>query len=211
MKKLIEFIIFACILFPTLLGKAQTDVWKTEKMDDGKVTVTSKVSEWTNKNSDTYPLIEYTVVSTDILNYKSCISVMRDVAKHDKFLDVKTCEKTKTFSDNEWLNYYVFKAPWPFPLTDCVVKVNFTEDTKMRKAVFTMIAAPNMMKTTGLKRFELYNFTYTFKELAANKIEVTVTSKMALTTKVPLFMLRASFPGSAAEPLQKLIKLIKDN
>jgi hypothetical protein len=211
MKKLIEFIIFAGVLFLTLPCKAQTDDWKTEKTDDGKVTVISKVSEWTNKNGDTYPLIEYTVVSTDILNYKSCISVMRNVAKHDKFLDVKTCEKTKTFSDNEWLNYYVFKAPWPFPSTDCVVKVNFSEDTKMREAVFTMIAAPNMMKVTDLKRFELYNFTYTFKELVTNKIEVTITSKMALTTKVPLFMLRASFPTSAAEPLQKLIKLIKDN
>lgn len=211
MKKTLDFLLFSGIIFLALPCKAQTDDWKTETTNDGRITVRSKVSEWTNKNGNTYPLIEYTAVSTDVLNFKSCISVMRNVAKHDKFLDVKACEKTKTFSENEWLNYYVFNAPWPFPSTDCVVKVNFTEDVKYRKAVFTMIAAPNMMKMTELKRFELYNFTYSFKESKDNKIEVTITSKMALTTKTPLFMLRASFPGSAAEPLQKLIQLIKVN
>lgn len=184
-------------------------MWKTEKTDDGKITVRSKVSEWTNSKGETYPLVEYSVVTTDILNYRSCISVMKNTATHDTFLDVKTCEKTKTFSENEWLNYYVFTAPWPFPSSDCVVKVNFSEDLKSKTSVFTMTARPDLMKMTDLKRFELYNFSYSFKELATNKVEVTITSKMALTTSVPLFMLRASFPTSAAEPLQKLLNQIK--
>ena len=211
MKKIFEFLFLFGIIFFSLPVFAQAEGWESVKTSDGRISVKSRVSEWADKNGNTYPLIEYTAISIDELNYESCIAVMRDVTKHNKFLDVKICEKTNIFSENEWLNYYVFNAPWPFPSTDCVVKVNSAEDSTLKKAVFTMEAAPDLMKSTDLKRFELYNFTYSFKELATNKIEVTITSKMALTTSVPLFLLRASFPGSAAEPLQKLLNLIKAN
>lgn len=209
MKKLLRSLIFLGALFLIAPANAQTDDWKTELTNDGKIRVQSKVSEWTNKKGDTYPLIEYTAVSTEVLNYQSCILVMKNVAKHNTFLNVSMCEKAMTFSENEWLSYYVFTAPWPFSSTDCVVRVSFSEESKPRKAIFKMVAAPDLMKSTNLKRFELYSFTYIFKELDMNKIEITISAKMALTTTVPLFMLRASFPGSAAEPLEKLVKQIK--
>ena len=211
MKRAFKNILFSSILLLTIDMQAQTDGWKTEKANDGKITVTSRVSEWTNNLGNSVPLVEYVATSTDFMNLQNCIAVMKDVSKHKEFLDLKKYERIRTLSENEWLNYYVFSAPWPFSPTDCVVKVSFYEDKKAKTAVFNFTAAPDMMKRTTMKRFEVYSFTYAFRDLGANKVEVTVSARMALTVKVPQWMLRASLPGSAADPLQKLIKTISDH
>jgi START domain. len=209
MKRAFKIALFSGMLLLTSGVYAQRDGWKTEKTNDGKIVVRSKVSEWSGGGGNTLPLIEYVATTTDYMNLQNCMEVMKDVSKHSEFLDIRTNERIKTISETEWLNYYVFNAPWPFSPSDCVVRVRFSEDRNAKTVVFTFAAAPDMMKKTDMKRFNLYNFTYAFRDLGNNKVEVTVSSKMALTGYVPQWMLRASFPGSAANPLQKLINLIK--
>ena len=211
MKRILKQVLFTGILLHTLNGYTQTNTWKTEKTNDGKIVVKSNVTERVEINGKSAPLIEYVAITTDFMNLHNCVNIMKDVSRHKEFLDLKINQKVKTFSENKWLNYYVFNAPWPFPSTDCVVKVTYSEDLKAKTAIFTLTAAPNLMKATSMKRFTYYNFTYAFKDVGNGKVEATVTAKMALTASVPLWMLRSSFPDSAAEPLQKLVKIIKKN
>jgi len=202
---------FLGIVLLTFTVRAQTNNWKTDKSDDGKITVKSTVSERKDVTGEQVPLIEYIATTIDFMNMQNCINIMKDVSRHKEFLDTKKNETVKVYSGNEWLNYYVFNAPWPFSPSDCVVRVSFSEDLKAKTAVFSLTAAPALMKSTAMKRFSYYNFTYTFKDVGNGNIEATVTAKMSPPISVPLWMLRASFPGSAAEPLQKLIKIIKEN
>lgn len=211
MRRISKQILFTGILLLSVNVLAQTNTWKTEITNDGKIVVKSNVSEWVGIKGKSAPLIEYVATTTDFMNLHNCVNIMKDVSRHKEFLDLKIDQKVKIFSGNEWLNYYVFNAPWPFPSTDCVVKVTYSEDLKAKTAVFTLTAAPDLMKATTMKRFTYYNFTYAFKDVGNGKVETTITAKMALTTSVPLWMLRSSFPGSAAEPLQKLVKIIKEN
>ena len=211
MKRILKQVLFTGILLHTLNGWTQTNTWKTEKTNDGKIVVKSNVSELVEANGKSAPLIEYVATTTDLMNLHNCVNIMKDVSRHKEFLDLKINQKVKTFSENKWLNYYVFNAPWPFTSTDCVVKVTYFEDLKDNTVVFTLTAAPDLMKATSMKRFTYYNFTYAFKDVGNGKVEATITAKMALTTSVPQWMLRSSFPGSAAEPLQKLVKIIKEN
>ena len=211
MRRILKQVFFTGILLLTPNVGAQTSAWKTEKTNDGKIVVKSTVSERPDANGKNMPLVEYIATTTDIMSLHNCVNIMKDVSRHKEFLDLKMNEKVKTFSENEWLSYYVFNAPWRFPSSDCVVKVMYYEDPKAKTEIFTLTAAPDLMKATSMKRFTYYNFTYAFKDVGNGKVEATITAKMALTTSVPQWMLRSSFPGSAAEPLQKLVKIIKEN
>jgi len=210
MRRILKKMLFSGILLFTLNAWSQTNTWKTEKTSDGKITVKSNVSERIDAIGNKLPLIEYVATTTDNMNLHSCVDIMKNVSRHNEFLDLKISEKVKTFSENVWLNYYVFNSPWPFPSTDCVVKVTYSEDPNAKIAVFTMTAAPDLMKQTNLKRFTYYNLTYAFKDIGNGRIEAIVTAKIGLTVGVPLWMLRSSFPGSASDPLQKLVKIIKE-
>ncbi len=211
MRRILKKMLFSGILLLTINVWAQTNTWKTEKTDHGKIIVKSNVSERVDENGNNVPLIEYIAAATDYMNMHNCINIMKDVSRHKEFLDLKTNEKGKTLSENEWLNYYVFNAPWPFTPSDCVVKVTFSEDLKAQTAVFTLTAAPTLMKSTSMKRFAYYNFTYAFMDIGNGKVEAIVTAKMTPPVNVPLWMLRSSFPRSASDPLQKLVKIIKEN
>lgn len=211
MRRILKKMLFPGLLLLTINVWTQTNTWKTEIIDHGKIVVKSNVSERVDENGKKVPLIEYIASTTDYMNLHKCVNIMKDVSRHKEFLDLKMNEKVKTLSENEWLNYYIFNAPWPFSPSDCVVKVTYSEDLKAKIAVFTLTAAPTLMNATHMKRFTYYNFIYSFKDIGNGKVEASVTSKMALTVNVPLWMLRSSFPGSASDPLQKLVKIIKEN
>jgi hypothetical protein len=210
MKEILIKLIFPGILLFSLNKEAQTNAWRTEKSNDGKIIVKSNVSEQVDAFGKTYPVVEYLAITTDFMTMANCINVMENVSRHKEFLDLKINEKIKSISENEWLNYYIFNAPWPFSPTDCIVKVVHSENLKTKTEVFEYTAEPNLMKATSLKRFTNYNYTYTFRELGNGKVELTVSAKMMLTVNVPLWMLRSSFPGSAADPVQKLVRIIKE-
>lgn len=210
MKRAIQHLLFSGTLLLALNVQAQTDGWKTEKTNEGKILVKSRVSERIELGN-TFPLIEYETITRDYLSFQKCISIMKDVSKHGEFLDLKTQETIKILAPDEWVNYYVFSAPWPFSPTECVVKVNYKENVHDNTAVFNMTAAPEMMKKTAFKRFDYYNYTYVFKDLGNNQVEITIISKMSLPFSVPLWLLRSALPESASDPLQKLVNIIKNN
>src|ERR1035437_731774 len=162
--------IFILLMF-TNNGYSQTHLWKTDKNADGTITVKSFVSERIDQKGETVPLIEYIAATSGMMTLQNCIKIMKDVSVHNLFLDTKSNEKIKTISDNEWYNYYVFSAPWPFSPSDCIVKVNFAEDGKAKMAIFTLTATPSILKMTSMNRFSYYNFIYSFKDLGNGNVE----------------------------------------
>ncbi len=188
---------------------ARTKGWKTEKSKDGKITAKYKISKRTDKNGDKLPLIEYTSTTIDGISMQNCISLIKDVSKHKEFEGDDVSKKIKTISENEWIIYYYTKGPGPFPDSDCVLKMTFSEGTTGKIAVFNVTAAPSMFEKTKARRFTYYNYMYTFKDLENGKVEVTLTVKMSPPFKVPLWMVRAAFPDGAFKTLRNIVKLAK--
>ncbi|KAB1157793.1 SRPBCC family protein [Flavobacterium luteum] len=187
---------------------AQTTEWKTESVDKGKITVKSKISKRTNDET-TLPLIEYIVTTTESVSFQKCILTMKDVSKHNQFLDLKSSFIVNKNNDKEYVVYYCFNAPWPFSPTDCVAKMTFDDYKVSKIAVFTLKEAPLLYKATDYKRFNFYNVVYTFKDLGNGKVEITLTAKMSPPVSVPLWLIRNGFPEIGSDIVRKFVKLVK--
>ena len=83
-KLQIGIITLSLILLSTNLF-AQTNEWKTEKTEDGKITVKSKISKRTDEMANEVQLIEYIATTTAYVSMASCISVIKDISKPNKY------------------------------------------------------------------------------------------------------------------------------
>ena len=107
----------AIIIIPVMISlstaaSAQTASWRTEVTDDGRVTVRSRFSKRMDEKGDILPLIEYTATTTAGIDIQSCMSVLRNVSSHKKFMrDVKVAKKIREISANESIVYYDFATP----------------------------------------------------------------------------------------------------
>jgi hypothetical protein len=203
-------LIILCMIILNVNIFAQTESWKTEKIDNGKITVKYSISERTDENGDDVPLIEDNATTTDSVSMQNCILLMKDVSRHKEFTDDEVSEKIKTISDNEWIVYYFTDNPWPIPNCDCVAKMTFSQDTTGKIAVFTFTAAPSMYDKKDVKRMTYFNVTYTFKNLGNGKVEITIAGITSPAVGVPLWIIKAAFPDAPADCLRKFIKLAKE-
>lgn len=203
-------LLMLCMFFLSSSISAQTEGWKTAKLDNGKITVKYKISTRTDENGEKLQLIEDISTTTDSLSMQNCISVMKDVSKHKEFTDDYISEKVKTISDSEWVVYYYSKNPWPIANSDCVSMMTFSENTTEKIAVFKFTAAPSEFKKGNVKRMTYYNVTYSFKDLGNGTVEITETGKTTPPVKVPLWIIRSAFPGVPANALRKFVKLAKE-
>ena len=186
---------------------AQNDGWITENTEDGKIIVKSKVSKRIDEESKEVQLIEYVATITASVNIQNCIAVLKDVSKHKEILNEKITEKIKTISDNEWLLYYYFDAPWPIPNSDCVTRMSFFEDTVNKIATFTLNAEPSTFKMMDVKRVTFYNVTYEFRDVGNGLVEITSTAKLTPIVQAPEWIVRRFFPIGPARYLERLLKL----
>jgi hypothetical protein len=188
---------------------AQTSEWTTEKTEDGKISVTSKISKRTDDIDGEVQLIEYVATTTANVSLQSCISIMKDISKHKEILNEEVSEMIQTISDNEWLIYYYFDAPWPIPNSDCVTKMIFSEDVINKIASFTITAEPSSYAQSNVKRLTYYNVSYTFKDLENGSVEITSTAKLTPAVQAPDWIVKNFFPDGAARYLQRLLVLAK--
>lgn len=188
---------------------AQSKEWKTQIVDDGKISVKSHISKKTDGDK-TLPLIEYIVSTSEKVSYQKCILAINDVSKHSQFLELKTSFLIKKNNENESILYYCFYAPWPFLPTDCVAKMIFVENKVNKIAVYTLTSAPTLYKPTDFLRFNYYNTIYTLKDLGNGKVEITLNAKMSPPVNVPLWLIRSGFPDIGADIMRKFVKLVKN-
>lgn len=207
MKKQISFngLMILIIIIANNLAIAQTKIWKTESIDEGKIVIKSCVSE-RKDGTTTLPLIEYVATTSANVNYQKCLAILKDINKHKSFLDLKSAFQVKEINETESIIYYCFNTPWPFTPTDCVNKMTFNEDKIKKTANFNLQCSPNSYKQTDYKRFSIYSVIYTFKDLGNGKVEITINACMSPPVSVPLMMIRVGFPGIASDIVKKIIK-----
>ncbi len=181
--------------------------WKTDVLDQRKITVKSAISE-RSVGSQKFPLIEYVVSTSEKGDLATAILAIKDVTQHSSFLDLKKAVSVKRINENIQIVYYVFNAPWPFSPTDCVTQM--TEEFNETKTAYTfqLIANPKLYPNQDYKRFEYYTMKYSFKNGENGKIEIQIEAQMSPPVKVPLWLIRQGFPNIAADIMRKLVKRI---
>jgi len=188
---------------------AQTSEWTTEKTKDGTIKVVSKISKRIDDIDGEVQLIEYVATTIANVSMKSCISIMKDISKHKEILNEEVSELLETISDNEWLVYYYFDAPWPIPNSDCVTKMSFLEDRINKIATFNIIAEPSSYGLKNVKRLNYYNVSYIFKDLENGSVEITSTAKLTPAIQAPDWIVKNFFPDGPARYIQRLLVLAK--
>jgi len=202
-------IILLCLVFANVSLLAQSSQWKTKTADNGKITVSYKISERTDENGKKAPLIEDSAVAIESLSLQRCISLMKDVANHKEFTGDCISKKVKTISDSEWVVYYFSKNPWPIENSECVAKMTFSQDAAGKTAIFKFSAAPAEMTKGDVKRVSYMDQTYAFKDLGDGRVEMTATGKSSPAVKVPLLFITSSFPEAPAKTIRKFINFAK--
>lgn len=200
------------ILHVSLLGInaiGQPVGWNTKTLDDGKMTVSYRISERIDEAGNKVPLIEDSSVTTESLEFNKVISLLKDISRHKEFTDDHISEKAKTISDSEWVVYYYSKNPWPISNSDCVARMTFSENRPGKTATFNLIAAPAEYKKGDVGRMSHYHVLYTLRELEDGKVQITMKGKASPPVKVPLWMIKSAFPGVPAKALRKLVSLAK--
>ena len=197
------------LLFVSLApsASAQTSKWQTGTADDGQILVKYSVSERANEGGVQVPLIEYVATTTARVSMHRCVELLKDPARHKEFMGDERSETVASVSDNEWVVYNYYGAPWPFPDNDRVTRIKLAEDPTRKKAVFSFSAAPSLLEQRKVKRVTYYSALYTLEEREPGTVALTLAMKMSPPNKAPLWMIRTAFPGAGADILRKLVKL----
>ncbi len=193
------------IIFLSTTGIAQAKTWKTVTRDHGKIKIQYSVSKRIDEEGNKVPWIRYTAVTVEKISMKKVIALFRDPIEYGKLIGLKTCEKIKSISDNEWVNYSTASPGWPIADFDWVARMTFSENTNTRTVVFTSTADPTFIERTILNQNSSATETYTFKDLGNGEIEITITLEETPTVKVPRWLLHMAIPGNATGFIQKIV------
>lgn len=209
-RNLVSFVILT--IFLIFLGAdlfSQTQDWKTENSKDGTMTVKYKVSKRFDEKGESVPLIEYVTTSTEKVSMEKCFSIIKNISMHKIFQGDDISENTKTISDNEWILYYMTKGFGPFPDSDSVSRMTFSEDVTQKTGVFSIIAEPTESENKKIKRITYYNMSYAFEDLGNGTTAITITASMSPAFSVPVWMINSSFPSAAFDVMKKFVELAK--
>lgn len=83
-------------LFSGVTSMAHTAEWKTKKFDDGKITVSYRISDRIDEGGQKVPLIEDSSTIIDSLDINQLISLLKNVPRHRGFSDDHDSEKTRS-------------------------------------------------------------------------------------------------------------------
>ena len=190
---------------------AETDGWNTEVIDDGTITVRSKISDRVDENGESIQLIEYMATTIASVKMSDCISVIKNVSNHKVIRNDEVSKIVDTISDNEWVVYYYTNSPWPMPDNDCVAIMKFEENEQKQTATFWLNAAPSIIEKKEVDRITYYEAMYSFEDLGNDQVELSVSARMSPTIQAPSWMIKGCFPKGPADVLRKIIKLARNS
>ena len=197
MNKFATLILILCST--ALLGQRN---WKTQKSKDGSVIVKSEI-----ESTDNGKVIHYIAETTANISLQKAEEYLKNSNTHKNFLENTTESKEiQKKSENNWITYYFFDAPWPMPNSDAVqeFKLSKTENSLIVKG----ISNPKAYKTTDVKRMEQYDISYSFVKVGENKTKLTVAAAFTPVSKVPNFLLKGWFPKGPANIVSRLVNEI---
>jgi len=182
--------------------------WTCERSNDGNTIVQSRVYYEEYEKGEEWKIIEYSATTTARVSVKNCVAVIQDASLHKLFFsNTKVSDKIDDISENEFLIYYFYNAPWPLPNSDCVSRIRILHDSLENKVIVSATAAPDLFEDKDVVRAELNNFTFTFHELSSEEVEITLYSKFSPVISTPNWMINAWFPKGPIQILQRFIDL----
>ncbi|MGL1937009.1 MAG: hypothetical protein OCD01_18425 [Fibrobacterales bacterium] len=197
------------ILLASTGAWASDEQWNEAVSDNKKTTIKWSITERTDSNGETDPIIEYTAVTIDSLNMQHCISTMKDISKHKIIFEKKESNIVKTISENEWIVYLYNDSPWPLSDFDMVNKMTYSIDSTGTEASFHLQSAPSLYKKAkDVNRQKEYTVTYSFRDLKDGRVKITTLAKMVPPISVPMWMLNVAFPGAEFDMIDRFINLV---
>ncbi|MGL1904125.1 MAG: hypothetical protein OCC49_18460 [Fibrobacterales bacterium] len=203
-----QILLISILLISTVAWSNDTQ-WNEEVSDNKKTVITWSITERTDSNGETGPVIEYTAVTVDSLNIRQCILTMKDVSNHKIIFEKEESKIIKTLSENKWIVYLYNDSPWPLSDFDMVNTMTFTIDSTGNQASFHLQATPTQYKMIpDVNRQKEYSVTYQFRDLKDGRVEITTRAKMVPPISVPIWMINAAFPGAEFDMIDRFIELV---
>lgn len=177
---------------------SQNRNWTTETSKDGKSTVKYELVDEEDGTHFYYIAQTKANVSLDELD-----AYLSNTANHKNYLEsTPITEEFKKISDNEWLAYYFFDAPWPLPNSDLVIK--FIRTQKDNKLVFTATAFSSDYKASKTKRMTKYKVIYEFEKIDGTTTKITYNADYIPVGSIPNFLIKSWFPEGPARIVKNI-------
>lgn len=181
----------ACLVF-SLSTFAQARDWTTELSKDGATTVKYDLIK-EEKGVHCY----YMAQTTANVTLEELDIYLSNTAHHKNFIGgTSITEEIQKLSENEWLAYYYFDAPWPLSNSDLVIRLTRTEEDN--KLIFTAKSFTSDYKKSDTPRMTKYQVIYEFEKLDESTTKITYNANYLTAVKVPKFLLTAWFPEGPA-------------
>ena len=187
---------------------AQPDGWERDTSKDRKIEVNYHVGYRMDKNGEKAQLMEYTASTLTNLPIDKCVSAMRNVSLHEKFMgDTEESFSLEAISENQWIAYYFFNPPWPMPDNDCVMDVNLEKSDDGKTYSFNGESVPDLIVKKKVKRIEYYEYIFKFEEKEDKKVEFSISVKLTPVGSFPNWMIKTWFPKGPIDFIENFLEV----
>lgn len=193
-----KYIYIIAILLQSFTTFSQERNWTIETSKDGKSKVKYELVK-EGKQTHFYYIAQTTAnVSLDDLD-----TYFSNTANHKSFIERTTVTETvEHLSDNEWIAYYFFNAPWPLADSDIVIKIKRIKQE--HKLVFIAQAISNDYKSSDTERMTNYKVIYEFEKINNTTTKITYNADYIPVGSIPKFLIKSWFPEGPAKIVSKL-------
>jgi hypothetical protein len=190
--KHIKYLSIVVVLLIASNAFSQTRNWTEKTLKDGKTTVKYELVK--EDEGTHFYYIAQTTVNTTLDKLDTYFS---NTENHKLFLErtpiTKQIEKT---SDNQWIAYYYFNAPWPLSDSDLVIKITrYKADNKLK---FIATATTSDYKTKDIERMKTYKVIYEFEKIDESTTKITYNADYIPIGSIPNFLIKTWFPEGPA-------------
>ena len=184
----IKYIGILLVLLISINAFSQNRNWTIENSEDGKSSVKYELIK-----EDEGTHFYYIAQTTAKVSLTKLDAYFSNTTNHKNFLErTPTTEEIKRISDNEWLAYYFFDAPWPLSNSDIVIRINRTK-TK-NKLIFIAQAISSNYKKSDIERMTDYKVIYEFEKMDNETTKITYNADYIPVGSIPKFLIKTWFP-----------------
>lgn len=194
----IKYITLTLLLLLSYNAISQNRNWTIEKSDDGISSV--KYDLIKEEDGTHFYYIAQTTANTTLDKLDVYFS---NTENHKQFLErTPITKEIAKISENEWLAYYFFNAPWPLSDSDLVIKINRIKEANMLKFIAT--AVTNDYKTKDVERMKTYKVIYEFEKINESTTKITYNADYIPIGSIPKFLIKTWFPEGPINIVTKL-------
>lgn len=188
----IKYLSIVVVLLITSNAFSQTRNWTEKTLKDGKTTVKY---ELVKEDEGTH--FYYIAQTTANITLDKLDTYFSNTENHKLFLErTPITKQIKKTSDNQWIAYYYFNAPWPLSDSDLVIKITrYKENNKLK---FVATATTSDYKTKDVERMKTYKVIYEFEKIDESTTKITYNADYIPVGSIPNFLIKTWFPKGPA-------------